>query len=126
MVRRYGAAVLGVALAVSVAACASSSSTSSPSSGKSGSSSGSNTLTVWTYPNDTPATRAVYDRFEKQFHVKLNLVILPAVNTETAVQTKWNSGARPDILEYQPTSLFWSLNPTKDLVNLSNMPFVKE
>jgi raffinose/stachyose/melibiose transport system substrate-binding protein len=119
-VRRYGIAVLGVALALSIAACGASNS----SSGKSGSS-GPVALTVWTYPNDTPATRAVYTRFEKQFHVKLNLVILPAVNTETAVQTKWNSGARPDILEFQPTSLFWSLNPAKDLVDLSNLPFVK-
>jgi raffinose/stachyose/melibiose transport system substrate-binding protein len=121
VVRRYGIAVLAAALALSIVACAS----NSTSSGKSNSS-GSTTLTVWTYPNDTPATTALYTRFETQFHVKLSLVVMPAVNTELAVQTKWNSGARPDILEYQPTSLFWSLNPTKNLVDLSNLPFVKD
>ena len=84
------------------------------------------TLTVWTYPQDTPATTAVYKRFERKFHVNLKLVVLPTVSTELAVQTKWNSGARPDILEFQPTSLFWSLNPKKNLVDLSNLPFVKK
>ena len=123
--RRYSVAVLlSAALALLLVAAAASRSSSS---NKSSSLSKSNTttLSVWTYPNDTPATRALYGRFEKKFHVKLNLVILPTVATETAVQTKWNSGARPDILEYQPTSLFWSLNPAKNLVDLSKLPFVK-
>ncbi len=123
--RRYSFAVLlAAALALLlVAAAASRSGSSSKSS--SASKASVTTLTVWTYPNDTAATRALYGRFAKKFHVKLKLVILPTVATETAVQTKWNSGARPDILEYQPTSLFWSLNPTKNLVDLSKMPFVK-
>lgn len=117
MVRRYLSAVLlaGV-LALTLVTAAS----SAPSA------SNVQTLTVWTYPNDTAATRALYTKFEKKFHVKFKLVILPTTSTELAVQTKWNSGARPDLLEYQPTSLFWSLNPTKNLVDLSKLPFVKK
>jgi raffinose/stachyose/melibiose transport system substrate-binding protein len=118
--RSTTAAVLAGALASLLAAAA-----TTASSATSATNAGTTTLTVWTYPNDTPATRALYTRFEKKFHVKLKLVVLPTVSTELAVQTKWNSGARPDILEYQPTSLFWSLNPTKNLVDLSKLPFVK-
>ncbi len=121
MKRPVFAGLLGFVLALSIVVAAGAGSTSSSSRRAS-----TPTLTVWTFPQDTPATRAVYGRFERKFHVRLKLVILPTVGTELAVQTKWNSGARPDILEYHPTSLFWALNPKKNLVDLSNLPFVKK
>lgn len=81
-------------------------------------------LTVWTNAADTPAIRDVYKRFGDKFGVKMNIVELPADTYETQVQTKWASGDRPDILEYHATSLFWALNPTKNLVDMSRMPYV--
>lgn len=112
-------AVTALALTIVVTAGAVSSSSGSRKAG-------TPTLTVWTAATDAPAIRHVYTRFEKKFHVKLKLFILPASGLETAVQTKWNSGARPDILEYHPTSLFWALNPAKNMLDLSKMSYVKQ
>lgn len=81
-------------------------------------------LTVWTNAADSAAIRDVYKRFGDKFGVKMNIVAIPADTYETQVQTKWASGDRPDILEYHATSLFWALNPAKNLVDMSHMPYV--
>ncbi|KJL24604.1 extracellular solute-binding protein [Microbacterium azadirachtae] len=81
-------------------------------------------LTVWTNAADSDAVRHVYSRFGEKFGVKMNIVEIPADSFETAVQTKWASGDRPDLLEYHATSNFWSLNPAKNLIDLSHMPYV--
>ncbi|CAM5601713.1 hypothetical protein SGRIM119S_02522 [Streptomyces griseorubiginosus] len=81
-------------------------------------------LTVWTNAADTPAIRDVYKRFGDKFGVKMNIVSISADAYESQVQTKWASGDRPDILEYHATSLFWALNPAKNLVDMSRMPYV--
>lgn len=81
-------------------------------------------LTVWTNAADSDAVRNVYTRFGEKFDVKMNIVEIPADTFESAVQTKWASGDRPDILEYHATSNFWSLNPAENLIVLSNMPYV--
>lgn len=81
-------------------------------------------LTVWTNAADTPAIRDVYKRFGDNFGVKMNIVSIPADTYETQVQTKWASGDRPDILEYHATSNFWALNPTKNMIDMSRMPYV--
>ncbi|SHN14812.1 ABC transporter substrate-binding protein [Cryptosporangium aurantiacum] len=82
-------------------------------------------LTVWTSTADQPYVRNAYKRFEKKFGVKLSLVEIPADGLENQVQTKWASGDRPDLLEYHATSLFWALNPAKNLVEMSDMPYVE-
>ncbi|HUR01836.1 MAG TPA: carbohydrate ABC transporter substrate-binding protein [Nonomuraea sp.] len=81
-------------------------------------------LTVWTSTADAPYVRNAYKNFGEKFGVKINLVETPADDLNF-VQTKWASGNRPDLLEYHATALFWPLNPAKNLIELSNMPYVK-
>lgn len=82
-------------------------------------------LTVWTSSADAAYVRDAYKAFGEKFGVKINLVEIPAEGIENQVQTRWASGDRPDLLEYHATSLFWSLNPVANLVEMSNMPYVK-
>lgn len=82
-------------------------------------------LTIWTSGADAPYVRTAYESFGKKFGVKMNLVELPADGIENQVQTRWASGDRPDLLEYHATALFWALNPAANMVELSNMPYVK-
>lgn len=82
-------------------------------------------LTVWTSTGDQPYVREAYKTFEQKFGVKVNLVEITADGLENQVQTKWASGDRPDLLEYHATSLFWALNPAKNMIEMSNMPYVK-
>jgi raffinose/stachyose/melibiose transport system substrate-binding protein len=82
-------------------------------------------ITVWTSTADQPYVRAAYQKFEQKFGVKINLVEITADGLENQVQTKWASGDRPDLLEYHATSLFWALNPAKNLLDLSAMPYVQ-
>ena len=117
--RRYVAAA-----AASAAACLMLGACSTAGSGSGSSSSG--TLTVWTNSADQPAITAAYTRFEKLKGIKFNIVSIPASSFENTVATKWSAGDKPDILEYQATSLFWALDPAKNLMDLSSQPFVKE
>ncbi|WP_432974811.1 ABC transporter substrate-binding protein [Dactylosporangium sp. CA-233914] len=82
-------------------------------------------LTVWTSTADQAYVRNAYKNFEKAFGVKVNLVEITADGLENQVQTRWASGDRPDLLEYHATSLFWALNPAKNIIEMSNMPYVK-
>ncbi|MEV6301312.1 extracellular solute-binding protein [Actinoplanes sp. NPDC051861] len=82
-------------------------------------------LTIWTSTADQPYVRNAYTGFEKKFGVTINLVEITADGLENQVQTKWASGDRPDLLEYHATSLFWALNPAKNMYDLSNMPYVQ-
>lgn len=82
-------------------------------------------LTVWTSSADAPYVRNAYKAFGDKFGVKINLVELPAEGIENQVQTRWASGDRPDLLEFHATALFWSLNPAANMIDLSNMPYVK-
>ncbi|MFJ9005458.1 ABC transporter substrate-binding protein [Streptomyces canus] len=81
-------------------------------------------LTVWTNSADPVSIRNVYDRFSKKYGVKMNIVEIAADGFENQVQTKWVSGDRPDILEYHATSASWALNPARNMVDLSKMPYV--
>jgi raffinose/stachyose/melibiose transport system substrate-binding protein len=83
-------------------------------------------LTVWTSSADAAYVRDAYTAFGKEFGVKINLVELPATGIENQVQTRWASGARPDLLEYHATALFWALNPAANLIDMSRMPYVKQ
>lgn len=82
-------------------------------------------LTVWTSTGDAPYVRHAYKNFGDKFGVKVNLVEIAADSIESQVQTKWASGDRPDLLEYHATALFWALNPATNMVEMSNMPYVK-
>ncbi|MEU1343908.1 ABC transporter substrate-binding protein [Streptomyces sp. NPDC005827] len=82
-------------------------------------------LTVWTSSADAPYVRDAYKAFGDKFGVEMKLVQLPADGIENQVQTRWASGDRPDLLEFHATSLFWSLNPASNMIDLSKMPYVK-
>ncbi|MFI1736034.1 ABC transporter substrate-binding protein [Streptomyces acidicola] len=84
------------------------------------------TLTVWTNSADPAFVTDAYKTFGKKFGVKMNIVKISADGFESQVQTKWASGDRPDLLEYQATSLFWALNPAANMIDMSDMPFVKK
>jgi raffinose/stachyose/melibiose transport system substrate-binding protein len=81
-------------------------------------------LTIWSNSADAPYVRDAYKNFGQKFGVKINLVEAPADDLNW-VPTRWASGDRPDILEYNATALFWSLNPAANMIDLSNMPYVK-
>ncbi|HEY9329162.1 MAG TPA: extracellular solute-binding protein [Streptomyces sp.] len=81
-------------------------------------------LTVWTNSADPESIRNVYKRFGDKYGVKMNIVEIAADGFENQVQTKWAGGDRPDILEYHATSAFWALNPARNMLDLSNMPYV--
>ncbi|MFF7984190.1 ABC transporter substrate-binding protein [Streptomyces sp. NPDC007901] len=81
-------------------------------------------LTVWTNSADPESIRNVYERFGEKYGVKMNIIEIAADGFENQVQTKWAGGDRPDILEYHATSAFWALNPARNMVDLSSMPYV--
>src|SRR5438067_2662223 len=82
-------------------------------------------LTIWSSSADAPYVRNAYKTFGEKFGVKMNIVEIPGDGADNLVQTKWASGDRPDLLEYFATSLFWALNPAANMVEMSNMPYVK-
>lgn len=112
-------AAIAAATALLTAACG----------GNSGSSDGSSgvTLTLWHQSADTAAQLDLYKAYEKATGNTIKLVTLPADTYPTAVQTKWATGDRPDILEYAPTPQdMASLNVPMNMVDLSSMSFVSK
>ncbi|XVU27891.1 ABC transporter substrate-binding protein [Actinoplanes sp. CA-054009] len=113
--RRVAAAATAAAL-LAAAGCGSSS-------GSDGDKSDS--ITIWHSSADQPAITNLYANFTKATGVKVNLVPFAADGFETAVQTKWATGDRPDILEYHPTtSSAAQLNAKQNMQDLSKMSFV--
>lgn len=82
-------------------------------------------LTIWHNSADTPAVLDLYDRFEAESGIDVELVDIPSDSFETTTTTKWATGDRPDILEYHPTrSLLFALNPAQNMQDLSDMAYV--
>jgi raffinose/stachyose/melibiose transport system substrate-binding protein len=83
------------------------------------------TLTLWRSPLDTPAINNLYKAYEAATGNKLNIVSFPSNAYETTVVTKWATGTQPDILEFDAgIAQLAQLNPSKKLLDLSNLPFV--
>lgn len=127
--RAVGIAV-ACATAMSVAACGGSSSSSSGGSSKSlltGKSPTGVTLTLWHDTADTPALDAMYKAYEKESGNKLDILNVPASTFGFVIQSKWATGARPDILEWQGNDAdARSLNMAQNGIDLSSLPFVKK
>lgn len=86
---------------------------------------GSVTLTVWHNSQDPQAVLDTYAAYEKATGNKLELVSISSDGFEDATLTKWATGDRPDILEFHATQSFIALlNPTENLQDLSDEPFV--
>lgn len=82
-------------------------------------------LTLWHNSADSPALLQMYDDFEAESGIAIDLVDIPSDAFETTTTTKWATGDRPDILEYHPTAVnILTLNPAQNLQDLSDLPFV--
>ncbi|MBR7836482.1 extracellular solute-binding protein [Actinospica durhamensis] len=83
------------------------------------------TLTLWHNTADPQALLDLYKAYEKESGNTLQFVDIPASTFPTTVQTKWATGARPDILEWHGnrTDLL-ALNGSQTMVDLSSMSFV--
>jgi raffinose/stachyose/melibiose transport system substrate-binding protein len=83
------------------------------------------TLTLWHNTADPQALLDLYKAYEKESGNKIQLLDIPSSTFPTTVQTKWATGARPDILEWHGnrTDLL-SLNGSQTMVDLSSMSFV--
>lgn len=84
------------------------------------------TLTLWHNSADSPALLQLYKDFEAETGIKVELVPIPADSFETTTQTKFATGDRPDVMEYQPNSAgMATLNPAENMQDLSDMEFVQ-
>ena len=83
------------------------------------------TLTLWHNTADPQALLDLYKAYEKASGNTIQLVDIPSSTFPTTVQTKWATGARPDILEWHGnrTDLL-SFNGSQTMVDLSSMAFV--
>ncbi|MDT7845580.1 ABC transporter substrate-binding protein [Streptomyces justiciae] len=85
------------------------------------------TLTLWHNTADSPALLNLYKAYEKKSGNTIKLVDIPADSFPSTVQTKWATGARPDILEWhgnQTDAL--SLNVAANMLDLSKLSFVRK
>lgn len=84
------------------------------------------TLTMWRNSGDSDALTALYKAYEKESGNTIDVVSLPTDTYPTAVQTKWATGDRPDILEYIPSPQDMAQLDMKDnMIDLSSFDFVK-
>lgn len=128
-IKRTAAAAVALAAAVTVAACSSSGSGSqSPSANPLTATAPKGvTLTLWHNTADSQALLDLYKAYEKWSGNTINLVSIPAASYPTDVQTKWATGARPDVLEWHGNLTdVLGLNIPQNAVDLSSLPFVKE
>ncbi|GAB3399026.1 hypothetical protein GCM10027515_04890 [Schumannella luteola] len=82
-------------------------------------------ITIWHNAADNDGVKALYSHFTDDTGIEVKLEPIPADGFESAVQTKWATGARPDILEYHPTtSALRLLNADDNMQDLSDLDFV--
>ena len=125
--RRIAAAAAIASCSVLLAACSSGSgSGSADKADTSGTAPTGVTLTMWHNASDSQALLDLYKAYEKASGNTIDLVSLPGDTYPNAVQTKWATGDRPDILEYMRSPQdMRQLNMTQNMVDLSSMSFVK-
>lgn len=123
--------VLGAALVIGLTVSACSGGGTAAQAGKVASTDGAApkgvTLTLWHNTADSQALLDLYKAYEKKSGNTIKLVDIPADSFPSTVQTKWATGARPDILEWhgnQTDAL--SLNAAGTMLDLSELPFVQK
>lgn len=83
------------------------------------------TLTMWHTTADSDALLNLYKAYEEHSGNTIELVDIPSDSFPATVQTKWSTGDRPDILEfYGAREDLRPLNPSQNLVDLSDLDFV--
>ncbi|AZC14966.1 ABC transporter substrate-binding protein [Microbacterium sp. ABRD28] len=84
-------------------------------------------LTLWHGACVTPEVEGLYEAFEAESGITLELVDIPCDGFENATTTRWATGDRPDILTYHAIpSLVYPLNPAENFQDLSDMDFVSK
>ena len=128
MKRSMAVAAAMLAIGAAVAACSSgTASQNSASDVLSGATPTGITLTLWHNTADPQALLDLYKAYEKASGNKIVLVNMPQSTFPTAVQTKWATGARPDILEWHGNEDdAESLNISQNAIDLSSLAFVKK
>jgi len=83
------------------------------------------TITLWHASNDPDALLNLYKAYEKESGNTIKLVDIPSDTAPTVVQTKWATGERPDLLEYNPSPQDMAqLNMSENMLDLSSLEFV--
>jgi raffinose/stachyose/melibiose transport system substrate-binding protein len=125
--RRFALAVTAVATAsVLLTACSSGGGSSDSTINLSSPAPKGVTITMWHTSGDSPALLKLYKAYEKASGNTIQLVTLPQATYPQTVQTKYSTGDRPDVLEYNPSSQDMAqLNMSKNMLDLSSLSFVK-
>ncbi len=85
------------------------------------------TLTLWHDSSDPPALMKVYKAYQKESGNKISFVNIPDSSFGFVTQSKWATGARPDILEWQGNDAdARSMDMEKNGIDLTKLPFVKK
>ena len=85
------------------------------------------TITIWHSSADSQAVLDLYAAYEAVSGNTIELVDIPNDTYTASVQTKWSTGDRPDILEYQPTSQDMAqLNMSENMIDLGALDFVAQ
>lgn len=122
---RSGLVAAALAGSLALAACSSSGGSQPQTLNTSGAAPKGVTLTLWHNSADTPALLELYKAYESESGNKIDLVNIPSDGFENAMQTKWATGARPDILEYHGIGSFIApFDPAQNMLDLSSMSFV--
>jgi raffinose/stachyose/melibiose transport system substrate-binding protein len=134
--RGAGAGVCAAVLAVAVSACGSATGNDSPAPKQSTQTVATSadgipdlkgtTLTVWEPPVMTDAQKQMMKDFQSQTGAKLHERVFPTP-FESNLLTKWATGDRPDIMFWHAIGNWMvQVNPSQNLTDLSDMPFVKK
>lgn len=130
-----------VALLLTATACSNASPTSAGSTQQStassaGSSTGGTTaatattkdpLLLWEPATEVATVKPMLAAFQKQTGIEVNTLVLPASGFENALLTKWAAGNRPDIMLWHAIGNWLvAINPSRNLQDLSSMPFVSK
>ena len=84
-------------------------------------------LTLWSLQSDPEPLTSLWARFETETGNELDIVKLPDDGFETALQTRWAGGERPDIFEWH-TGLWATaaVNAAENLQDLSGEAYVSK
>jgi len=85
------------------------------------------TLTMWHSSADSQALLDLYAAYEEASGNTIDFVDLPNDTAPAAVQTKWATGERPDILQYNPSPQDMAqLNMSENMIDISALDYVAD
>jgi|GEM_PF-6084684 len=127
---KAAAIATGGALALTLAACSSATDPATDTSATGEDGGGAEvptgvTISLWHNASDSQALLDLYAAYEAASGNTIELVTLPSDGYPNAIQTKWATGERPDLLEFHPNPQdMLQLNAKENMIDLSSMAFV--